>query len=129
MVIHHKERTKQGKAAYELLVEGNNLLLVMDTYGTVGTKCTSNNVMEVKTVLGIEAARQTIINEIKATMQSHGLKVDWRRFILLADHMTCKGCVHGITRHGLAKVKESTLTLASFEKTDEHLSTQLSTGK
>merc|ERR1719249_555233 len=35
--------------------------------------------------------------------------------------MTCRGEVLGITRHGLAKMKESVLMLASFEKTSDHL--------
>ena len=41
--------------------------------------------------------------------------------MLLADLMTCRGEVLGITRHGLAKMKESVLMLASFEKTSDHL--------
>ena len=41
--------------------------------------------------------------------------------MLLADLMTCRGEVLGITRHGLEKMKESVLMLASFEKTSDHL--------
>ena len=41
--------------------------------------------------------------------------------MLLGDLMTCRGEVLGITRHGLAKMKESVLMLASFEKTSDHL--------
>ncbi len=71
--------------------------------------------------LGIEAARQTIMKEIKYTMESHGMSIDRRHITLLADLMTCRGEVLGITRHGLAKMKESVLMLASFEKTSDHL--------
>ena len=35
--------------------------------------------------------------------------------------LTAKGEVLGITRYGLAKMKESVLMLASFEKTTDHL--------
>jgi DNA-directed RNA polymerase III subunit RPC1 len=35
--------------------------------------------------------------------------------------MTYKGEVHGITRFGISKMSESTLMLASFEQTSEHL--------
>lgn len=54
-------------------------------------------------------------------MESHGMSVDKRHLTLVADLMTCRGEVLGITRHGLAKMKESVLMLASFEKTADHL--------
>jgi DNA-directed RNA polymerase III subunit RPC1 len=40
---------------------------------------------------------------------------------LLADVMTYKGEVLGITRFGLSKMRDSVLQLASFEKTPDHL--------
>jgi DNA-directed RNA polymerase III subunit RPC1 len=40
---------------------------------------------------------------------------------LLADVMTYKGEVLGITRFGLAKMRDSVLQLASFEKTADHV--------
>ena len=53
--------------------------------------------------------------------QGHGMSIDARHTMLLADLMTYRGEVLGITRYGLAKMKESVLMLASFEKTAEHL--------
>jgi DNA-directed RNA polymerase III subunit RPC1 len=41
--------------------------------------------------------------------------------MLLGDVMTYKGEVLGITRFGVAKMKDSVLMLASFEKTTDHL--------
>merc|ERR1719195_2147440 len=111
---------KKGNT-YELLVEGDNLRAVIATPGVMGTKTTSNNTLEVAATLGIEAARKTIMNEIKYTMESHGMSIDIRHIQLLADLMTCRGEVLGITRHGMAKMKESVLMLASFEKTADHL--------
>jgi len=49
------------------------------------------------------------------------MSVDKRHLTLVADLMTCRGEVLGITRHGLAKMKESVLMLASFERTADHL--------
>lgn len=46
--------------------------------------------MEVEKVLGIEAARRTIINEIQYTMSSHGMSIDPRHVMLLGDVMTYK---------------------------------------
>ncbi|MBN3302766.1 RPC1 polymerase, partial [Amia calva] len=118
-VIHIDEQS--GKEKYKLLVEGDNLRAVMATHGVKGTRTTSNNTYEVEKTLGIEAARSTIINEIQYTMVNHGMSIDRRHVMLLADLMSYKGEILGITRFGLAKMKESVLMLASFEKTADHL--------
>jgi DNA-directed RNA polymerase III subunit RPC1 len=89
--------------------------------GVVGEHTSSNHIIEVAQVLGIEAARQTIINEIQYTMKSHGMNIDPRHVMLLGDVMSYKGEVLGITRFGVAKMKDSVLMLASFEKTTDHL--------
>lgn len=78
-------------------------------------------IMETGAVLGIEAARATIVKQIDHTMKSHGLGVDPRHTGLLGDVMTYKGEVLGITRFGVSKMKDSVLMLASFEKTTDHL--------
>jgi len=118
--IMHKDDTKDG-TKYKLFVEGDNLREVIATPGVTGNKTVSNNTLEVASTLGIEAARKTIMNEVKYTMDTHGMNIDIRHIMLLADLMTCRGEVLGITRHGLAKMKESVLMLASFEKTADHL--------
>jgi DNA-directed RNA polymerase III subunit RPC1 len=91
----------------------------MTTEGVIGTQCTTNGVMECREVLGIEAARTTIAKEIGAVMGDMG--IDPRHMQLLADVMTYKGEVLGITRFGLSKMRDSVLQLASFEKTPDHL--------
>ena len=50
----------------------------MSTPGIDFRSTKSNHVIETEQVLGIEAARQTIINEIQYTMQSHGMNIDPR---------------------------------------------------
>lgn len=105
----------------ELLVEGYGLKQVMSTEGVVGTKTSTNHVLEIFDVLGIEAARASIISEIEYTMSNHGMSVDPRHIQLLGDVMTYKGEVLGITRFGLSKMRDSVLQLASFEKTTDHL--------
>jgi DNA-directed RNA polymerase III subunit RPC1 len=54
-------------------------------------------------------------------MREHGMKIDNRHVMLLADLMTFMGEVLAITRHGIAKMKESVFMLASFEMTTDHL--------
>jgi DNA-directed RNA polymerase III subunit RPC1 len=106
---------------YQLFVEGTGLSDVMATSGVKGTQARTNHVMEMQTVLGIEAARWCIMREIGNVLGQYGISVDLRHMMLLADVMTFKGEVLGITRFGLAKMKESVLMLASFEKTVDHL--------
>lgn len=110
-----------GSSRYNLLVEGYGLRQVMVTDGVIGHECTSNHIMEVQSVLGIEAARSTIASEIQYTMSKHGMTIDMRHVTLLADVMTYRGEVLGITRFGIAKMKDSVLMLASFERTTDHL--------
>ncbi|PWN51206.1 putative RPO31-DNA-directed RNA polymerase III, 160 kd subunit [Violaceomyces palustris] len=109
------------KGTRKLLVEGYGLQKVMTTEGVIGTKTHTNHVMEMQQVLGIEAARTSVYREIEYTMSSHGMSIDPRHIMLLADVMTYKGEVLGITRFGVAKMKDSVLMLASFEKTTDHL--------
>lgn len=46
--------------------------------------------LKVEKTLGIEAARSTIINEIQYTMVNHGMSIDRRHVMLLADLMSYK---------------------------------------
>ena len=88
----------------------------VDAYNT-----TSNNIRAVEKVLGIEAARKTIMDEVQKIMKHHSIIVDHRHTMLLADLMTASGQVLACTRHGLKKMKSSALMLASFEQTEDHL--------
>ncbi|KAG7092609.1 hypothetical protein E1B28_008952 [Marasmius oreades] len=62
-------------------------------------------------------------------MKSHDMNIDPRHVMLLGDVMTYKGEVLGITRFGVAKMKDSVLMLASFEKTTDHLFDAAAFGK
>ncbi|KAK5168211.1 DNA-directed RNA polymerase III subunit C1 (rpo31) [Saxophila tyrrhenica] len=116
-----KVRLPDGSSRVPLsvLVEGYGLAACMTTPGVDGTRTSTNSVMETRAVLGIEAARTTIISEISSVMS--GMDIDPRHMQLLADVMTYRGDVLGITRFGLAKMRDSVLQLASFEKTPDHL--------
>lgn len=103
------------------MVDGTGLRSVLGVPGVDARKTSSNHIAEVHQHLGIEAAREKIIREIDYTMDQHGVSVDKRHLQLLADLMTYKGVVLGITRFGVAKMKDSVLMLASFEKTTDYL--------
>lgn len=78
-----------GGGRYNLLVEGTNLQAVMGTEGVKAVETKTNHVMEAERTLGIEAARSSIIHEINATMQAHGMSIDVRHRCV-AD---CSACI------------------------------------
>jgi DNA-directed RNA polymerase III subunit RPC1 len=112
-------RRSEDDREFALLVEGYGLKACMNTEGVNGKATTTNSVMETAVVLGIEAARSVIISEIQKVMES--MDIDDHHIHLLACIMTLKGEVLGITRFGMAKMGDSVLQLASFEKTPDHL--------
>ncbi|KAK6246972.1 hypothetical protein QUC31_018537 [Theobroma cacao] len=96
-------------------------MAVMGIEGIDGRRTWSNHVMEMEQILGIEAARKCIIDEIAQTVEHHGMTIDRRHMMLLGDVMTFRGEVFGITRFGIQKMDKSILMLASFERTADHL--------
>ena len=125
-IVIQKE-SHNNKDKYILLLEGTGLKYVMTSTGVRGTTAKTNHIIEMMQVLGIEAGRQSIVNEISGVMESHGITVDKRHILLLADTMTYTGRILGNTRHGLVKQKDSiflkkgTLMLASFESPQDIL--------
>ncbi|SOV81928.1 DNA-directed RNA polymerase 3 largest subunit [Plasmodium reichenowi] len=117
----HIQKKKKKKTVYSILVEGNSLNYVLGLEGVDFKHIISNHVINVFQVLGIEAARITIINEIKKCVEAYSIDIDIRHIMLLADIMAFTGDILGINRFGIQKARQSTLMLASFEETNEHL--------
>ena len=101
--------------------EGSNLKEILDMDGIDHVRTTTNNIHEIGEVLGIEAARQSIIDEAQKTLSEQGLSVDVRHIMLVADIMTSEGHVKSIGRHGISGEKSSVLARAAFEETGKHL--------
>jgi len=97
--------------------DGSNLAKVMKVPGVDPTRTTTNNLHEIASTLGIEAARNAIINEIKSVLDEQGLDVDMRHVMLVADMMTLEGEIMQIGRHGISGEKASVLARAAFEIT------------
>jgi len=101
--------------------EGSNLKEILSFDGIDARRTTTNSIREIEDVLGIEAARQSIINEANNTLSEQGLTVDVRHIMLVADIMTSEGEVKSIGRHGISGEKSSVLARAAFEETGKHL--------
>ena len=106
---------------YVLFAEGSELKKVLKIDGVDSTRTTTNNIAEIAEVLGIEAARNAIIEEMMSTLEEQGLDVDARHITLIADAMTMDGEVKQIGRHGIAGEKASVLSRAAFEVTVDNL--------
>jgi DNA-directed RNA polymerase subunit A" len=106
---------------YILYTEGSSLKKVMQFEGVDPTRIKTNNISEIGEVLGIEAARNAIINEAADTLREQGLTVDVRHIMLVADIMTVDGELKQIGRHGVSGEKASVLARAAFEVTVNHI--------
>jgi len=107
----------EEKGEWVIRTEGSNLELTIATPGVDPTRTVTNNIHEVATVLGIEAARNVIMKEAMGVLEEQGLDVDVRHIMLVADAMTASGEVLQVGRHGVSGEKASTLAKAAFEIT------------
>ena len=106
---------------YYLSTIGSNLARISDMEGIDRSRTYTNNIIEIYEYLGIEAARQAIVNELQATLDGARLEVDVRHLLMVADVMTSEGEVRAIGRHGVSGTKHSILARAAFEVTVNHL--------
>ncbi len=122
-IIQAEEKEVDGKKVteYMIMTEGSNLAEVLRVKGVDYRKVRTNNIHEIADVLGIEAARNAIIEEIKDVLQNAGLDVDIRHVMLIADLMTVTGKIKQIGRLGIAGEKPSVLARAAFEVTAKQL--------
>ncbi len=120
-VVVRKEETDNGEE-FVLYTEGSELGDVLNIDGVDATRTSTNDIHEIYKNLGIEAAREAIINETMSTLEEQGLDdVNVRHLMLVADIMTNRGTIESIGRHGISGSKNSVLARAAFEVTVNHL--------
>ncbi|AUG48566.1 DNA-directed RNA polymerase subunit A'' [Haloarcula taiwanensis] len=120
-VVIRKEETDNGEE-FVLYTEGSDFGEVLDIEGVDASRTTCNNIHEIYRELGVEAARETLINETMNTLEEQGLDdVNVRHLMLVADIMTNEGTIESIGRHGISGSKDSVLARAAFEVTVNHL--------
>lgn len=84
-------------------------------------KTVSNDIHEILDVLGIEAAQQVLVEELRAVLSFDGSYVNERHLQLLVDVMCLSGTLTAMTRHSMHKLGGSTYHHASFEETQDVL--------
>lgn len=76
----------------------------------------SNDIYEILLTYGVEAARQSIVDEIKGVFGVYGIDVNTRHLSLIADFMTRTGCYIPMNRTGMLNCP-SPFVQMSFETT------------
>ena len=121
-IVDYLEPTDNGyekKDIWVLDTTGTNLLEILaldniDVYNTV-----TNNIQEIYRVLGEEAARQSIFNELSEVIEFDSTYINYHHLSVLCDRMTCNDKLTSIFRHGINSDAIGPIAKASFEETPE----------
>lgn len=98
---------------------GTNMLDILALDYIDGSRTFSNDIVEIYNVLGIEAARQTIYNELADVIEFDGTYINYHNFSVLCDRMTFTSKMISIFRHGINNDNIGPIAKASFEETPE----------
>jgi len=98
---------------------GTNLMNVLALDYIDNTRTFSNDIVEVFEVLGIEAARQIIYNELVDVVEFDGTYINYHNYSVLCDRMTFTSKMISIFRHGINNDNIGPIAKASFEETPE----------
>jgi DNA-directed RNA polymerase II subunit RPB1 len=104
---------------YVLDTLGTNLSEILTLDYIDFRKTFSNSIVEMKKVLGIEAARKCLFNEIRELMEFSGSYINHHHIGLLCDRMTYNEKMVSIFRHGINNDDIGPIAKASFEETTE----------
>lgn len=100
-----------------LETDGSNFKKLLGNPIVNMTKVLSNNVWDIYETLGIEAARQFLLQEFESIMD--GINICHVK--LLVEKMTFIGSISSISRYTLRKDESGPLSKASFEESVEHM--------
>ena len=98
---------------------GTNMMSILALDYIDANRTISNDIVEVFNVLGIEAARQTIYNELVEVIEFDGTYINSHHFSILCDRMTFTNKMISIFRHGINNDNIGPIAKASFEETPE----------
>jgi DNA-directed RNA polymerase II subunit RPB1 len=98
---------------------GTNLLDVLGLDFIDNKRTISNDIIEIYNILGIEAARQAIYNELVDVVEFDGTYINYHNYSVLVDRMTYTHKLISIFRHGINNDNIGPIAKASFEETPE----------
>ena len=106
---------------YIIKTSGTNLKAILRKREVNSAETTTNDIMEISKILGIEAGRRALIDELHMTLKNNGINVDIRHIMLLGDLISFNGTIMGTVRTGIMREKGSPFARAAFEETVKHL--------
>ena len=98
---------------------GTNLIDILAVEGIDSNNTITNDIQEVYRTLGIEAARQAILNELQEAISFDGTYIDDHHLTMLADRITATKKMVSVFRHGINNDDIGPIAKASFEETPE----------
>lgn len=105
---------------FYIITRGTNLRSVLHLPWVDSFRTSTNDILEIQEVLGIDAARAAIVRELTSVMSSSGAAVKYRYINLLSERMTMRGKVMPTTALGICQPGTSVLRNASFENSMEN---------
>jgi DNA-directed RNA polymerase II subunit RPB1 len=121
-IVDHIEPTEDSFVKKEIWVldtVGTNLIEILALDNIDVNNTTTNDIQEIYRVLGIEAARQSIFNELSEVIEFDSTYINYHHLSVLCDRMTCNDTMVSIFRHGINNDNIGAIAKASFEETPE----------
>ena len=116
-----KDKEYVNEKEYVLETDGTNLLGAMVSELSDETRCISNDIVEIYDILGIEATRALLIDEVTGVVKHEGEYINSRHIEVLCDVMTSRGMLISINRQGINHGDVGPLARSSFENTTDQL--------
>ena len=116
-----QENSYVNKEEWILDTNGTNLIEILQNKHVDRERTVTNDIYEMFSIFGIEAARNIIMMEIKEVISGGGSYVNYRHLNMLCDMMTKNGSMMSIDRFGINRDNIGPLAKASFEETTDQL--------
>lgn len=107
----------EKRTTWVLDTEGTNLLSILALDFVDAKRTVTNDIREIYDVLGIEAARQAIMNEVSEVMEDN--YINHHHLSVLCDRMTCSDKLVAFNRYGINGDNIGPIAKASFERTPQ----------
>lgn len=117
--LHKEDGAYVKKETWVLDTKGTNLMDVLALDYIDVSRTISDDIQEIRSVLGIEAAREALLTEMTGVFENDGTYINYHHLSLLCDRMTASAGMVSIFRHGINNDNIGPIAKASFEETPE----------
>ena len=117
--LHKEDGAYVKKETWVLDTKGTNLMDVLALDYIDVNRTISDDIQEIHSVLGIEAAREALLSEMTGVFENDGTYINYHHLSLLCDRMTASSNMVSIFRHGINNDNIGPIAKASFEETPE----------